>query len=284
MMQGADINPAFSDSFSKLLSLDIDLSYKALLLELPSVSTLMQRQTEVDFEPIYEAKAKLAKHLAITYKEELLSLYDEHHQVDSELDSLSMGKRSLKNRVLHILSGNETQELAELTRKQYKESKSMSDRVIALDILENFHPEFAQVANADFYSKYKDQTLVMNKYFSILASSNREGTLNRVQALQSDEVYDEKVPNLVRSLIGVFARNYKHFHAKDGHGYSFIADKIIEIDKINAQMASGLSGAFKIYTRMNKTNKELMKKELERIVATKGLSKNSFEIISKILK
>ncbi|RUM62841.1 MAG: aminopeptidase N [Sulfurimonas sp.] len=284
MMQGADINPAFSDSFSKLLSLDIDLSYKALLLELPSVSTLMQRQTEVDFEPIYEAKAKLAKHLAITYKEELLSLYDEHHQVDSELDSLSMGKRSLKNRVLHILSGNETQELAELTRKQYKESKSMSDRVIALDILENFHPEFAQVANADFYSKYKDQTLVMNKYFSILASSNREGTLNRVQALQSDEVYDEKVPNLVRSLIGVFARNYKHFHTKDGHGYSFIADKIIEIDKINAQMASGLSGAFKIYTRMNKTNKELMKKELERIVATKGLSKNSFEIISKILK
>ena len=284
MMQGADINPAFSDSFSKLLSLDIDLSYKALLLELPSVSTLMQRQTEVDFEPIYEAKAKLAKHLAITYKEELLSLYDEHHQVDSELDSLSMGKRSLKNRVLRILSGNETQELAELTRKQYKESKSMSDRVIALDILENFHPEFAQVANADFYSKYKDQTLVMNKYFSILASSNREGTLNRVQALQSDEVYDEKVPNLVRSLIGVFARNYKHFHAKDGHGYSFIADKIIEIDKINAQMASGLSGAFKIYTRMNKTNKELMKKELERIAATKGLSKNSFEIISKILK
>ncbi|MDF1882559.1 aminopeptidase N [Sulfurimonas sp. SAG-AH-194-C21] len=284
MMKGSPINPAFTDSFGKLLSLDTDLSYKALLLELPSVSTLMQRQEEVDFEPIYEAKEKLAKHLALVYEEKLLALYKENHQTDAELDSLSMGKRSLKNRVLRILSGNETQALAALTRKQYEESMSMSDRVVALDILENTHPEFASVAHADFYSKYKDQTLVMNKYFAILASSHRSGTLDRVQALQNDEVYDEKVPNLVRSLIGVFARNYKHFHSKDGHAYSFVADKIIEIDKINAQMASGLAGAFKIYTRMNKTNKELMKKELERIAATDGLSKNTFEIISKILK
>ena len=284
MIQGDEINPAFTDSFGKLLSLDIDLSYKALLLELPSVSSLMQRQDEVDFDPIYEAKEKLAKHLAVTYKDKLLALYTEFHQTDAELDSLSMGKRSLKNRVLRILCADETQELAELVRKQYEESQSMGDRVVALDILENTHPEFAQVGHADFYSKYKDQTLVMNKYFSILASSHRSGTLDRVQALQNDEVYDEKVPNLVRSLIGVFARNYKYFHAKDGHGYSFVADKIIEIDKINAQMASGLAGAFKIYTRMNKTNKELIKKELERIIATEGLSKNSFEIISKILQ
>ncbi|HIC12825.1 MAG TPA: aminopeptidase N [Sulfurimonas sp.] len=284
MIQGSQINPAFTESFGKLLSLDIDLSYKALLLELPSVSTLMQRQEEVDFEPIYEAKEKLTKHLALVYEEKLLSLYAESHQTDAELDSLSMGKRSLKNRVLRILCGNETQALAELTRKQYEESQSMGDRVVALDILENSHPEFAQVAHANFYSKYKDQTLVMNKYFAILASSHREGTLDRVQALQNDEVYDEKVPNLVRSLIGVFARNYKHFHAKDGYGYSFVCEKIIEIDKINAQMASGLAGAFKIYTRMNAQNKALMKKELEKIAATKGLSKNTFEIINKILK
>jgi len=123
----------------------------------------------------------------------------------------------------------------------------------------------------------------MNKYFSILALSQREGTLQRVQALQSDKAYDEKVPNLVRSLIGTFARNYKYFHAKDASGYAFIADKIIEIDAINAQMASGLAGAFKIYTRMNTVNRDLMKVELERIVATKGLSKNVYEMISKIL-
>jgi aminopeptidase N len=97
----------------------------------------------------------------------------------------------------------------------------MTDKVVALDILENCDAGLAQTAMKDFYNKYKDQTLVMNKYFSILAASHREGTLDRVMALQNDEVYDEKVPNLVRSLIGVFARNYKHFHAKDGSGYKF---------------------------------------------------------------
>ncbi len=284
MMQGEEINPLFVASFGHLLDLELDRSYKALLLELPSVSTLMQRQEKVDFEPIYEAKEKLAKHLAVTYEEKLLSLYKENHKTDVELDSLSMSKRSLKNRILYILSSLAKEEIAELTRKQYEESQSMSDRIVALDILENSFAKLAKDALADFYSKYKDETLVMNKYFSILSSSEREGTLSRVIELQEDRVYDEKVPNLVRSLIGVFARNYKHFHAKDGSGYAFVADKIIEIDKINAQMASGLAGSFKIYSRIKETNKLLMKKELERVVSTQGLSKNSYEIISKILK
>jgi aminopeptidase N len=88
----------------------------------------------------------------------------------------------------------------------------------------------------------------------------------------------------VRSLIGAFSRNYKHFHAKDGAGYNFLVEKIIEIDTINPQMASGLAGAFKIYNKMNEHNKLLMQKALKRVVSTQGLSKNSFEIISKILK
>ena len=284
MIAGADIDPEFIESFGHVMALDIDLAYKALLLELPSVSTLMQRQDEVDFEPIYTAKEKLVKVLAVKYHDELLSLYTKYHECEAKLDSRSMGKRSLKNRVLRILAGGESEALALLAKKQYEEAQSMSDRVTALDILENSHAEYAQNALYDFYTKYKSETLVMNKYFSILAASHRTGTLGRVKVLQNDAVYDAKVPNLVRSLIGVFARNYKYFHAKDGTGYTFVADEIIEIDKINAQIASGLAGAFKIYTRMNGVNKALMKKELERVVSTQSLSKNTFEIISKILK
>ena len=284
MMDGAEIDKTFVEAYGYLLDLEMDYSYKALLLELPSVSTLMQRQSEVDFDPIYEAKERLSLHLATTFKAKLEKLYSQNHSTDVELSSEAMGKRSLKNRVLRMLGALDSEEVAQLAKLQYEESQSMSDRVVALDILENIHAEFAEVALNDFYTKYKDQTLVMNKYFSILAASHRVGTLDRVMALQNDEVYDEKVPNLVRSLIGVFARNYKYFHAKDGHGYSFVVDKIIEIDKINPQMASGLCGAFKIYDKMNDKNKTLIKSELERIISTHDLSKNSFEIISKILK
>ena len=195
-----------------------------------------------------------------------------------------MGERAIKNRCLRLLSALNDSEVLLITQEQYRDSLTMTDRVVALDILENSSAELSTIAMADFYERYKNDTLVMNKYFSILSASEREGTLDRVQALQNDKAYDKKVPNLVRSLIGVFARNYKCFHAKNAKGYSFVADKIIEIDKINAQMASGLCGAFKIYEKMNKVNKELMKSELERIISTQSLSKNSYEIIAKILK
>ena len=285
MMQGLELNEAYVEAYGALLDLETDLSYKALLLELPTVTTLMQRMDIVDFEPIYEAKERLSKTLASKYKEKLLALYLKNHEPQSAgIESEDMAKRALKNRALRVLSALESKDIIELAKQQYEASLTMTDRVVALDILENTYAEYAEITLADFYSKYRDETLVMNKYFSILAASERAGTLDRVQALQNDAAYDEKVPNLVRSLIGVFARNYKHFHAKDGHGYSFVADKIIEIDKINAQMASGLCSAFKIYDKMNPINKALMEAELKRVISTQLLSKNSYEIVSKILK
>ncbi|WP_294966555.1 aminopeptidase N [Sulfurimonas sp.] len=285
LMECGHIDKEFIKAYGYILDLDVELSYKALLLELPSVSTLMQRQDVVDFVPIYLSKDRLECKLATLYKDKLISLYKQNHSPkNKQLDAINMGKRAIKNRVLRLLSSLESSEVISMAKKQYEESLTMTDRVVALDILENITSKEGEVALKDFYNRYKDDTLVMNKYFAILAASTRDGTLDRVKVLQNDEVYDEKVPNLVRSLIGAFARNYKHFHSIDGHGYAFVADKIIEIDKINPQMASGLASAFKIYERLNKENKELMKKELERILAVETLSKNAYEIISKILK
>ena len=285
MMSGEKIDEEFIAAFGYLLDLDVELSYKALLLELPTISTFMQRQEVIDFEPIYEAKEKLSQHLATTYKEKLLELYESNHKpLNQDIDSLSMGERALKNRCLRLLSTLESDAIIDLVSKQYGTSLTMTDRVVSLDILENTTELLSELALSDFYAKYSNDTLVMNKYFSILSASEREGTLDRVIALQNDAAYDEKVPNLVRSLIGVFARNYKHFHSKDGDGYKFVADKIIEIDAINPQMASGLCAAFKIYEKLNKTNKVMMKAELMRVVSTQSLSKNVYEIVSKILK
>lgn len=285
IMSSGVVDKEFVQAYGYLLDLDLDNSYKALLLELPSVSTLMQRMKIIDFEEIYKARDKLEEVLAQRYKDKLFKLYNENHfAYDKDLDSKSMAQRALKNRVLKLLSSLDSDNVVDVAKKQYENSITMTDRVVALDILENTDAKYATVALEDFYNKYKNDTLVMNKYFSILAASSRVGTLDRVMALQNDEVYDEKIPNLVRSLIGVFARNYRHFHSKDGLGYKFVADKIIEIDKINPQIASGLGGAFKIYEKMNEKNKIMMKVELERVVSTHSLSKNVFEIISKILK
>ncbi len=284
MLVGQDIDEAFLGAYGHLLDLDVDLLYKAHLLELPSISALMQMQEKIDFKLIYDVKERLLKKIVHTYKEKLLAIYSTNHFPLSErLEAKDIGQRAIKNRVLKILSASKEDTIAQLAKKQYEESVTMTDRVVALDILENIHAEFADEVLADFYEKYKDETLVMNKYFAIIASADKEELLERVERMQLDKVYDEKVPNLVRSLIGSFSRNYKYFHKEDGNGYKFLADKIIAIDKINPQMASGLAGAFKIYDKLLDTNKELVKKELERVVSTHSLSNNTFEIVNKIL-
>ncbi|WP_428737067.1 aminopeptidase N [Sulfurimonas sp.] len=284
LIDGEDISE-FVDAYGYLLDLELDLSYKALLLELPSITTLMQKQEVVDFEPLYEAKEKLSMMIAQRYETKLLELYTQNNEPNnSELDSLSIGRRALKNRVLTLLGALKSEKVLTLAKEQYDNTVTMTDKVVALDVLEMFEESERVEAFEDFYNKYKNNTLVMNKYFALLAASSRDGLLQRVQDLQSDAVYDEKVPNLVRSLIGVFARNYKYFHKKDGSGYDFVANKIIEIDKFNPQMASGLAGAFKIYPKMNEKNKNLMEITLKCVISTQGLSKNTFEIVNKILK
>ncbi|MBD3824048.1 MAG: DUF3458 domain-containing protein, partial [Epsilonproteobacteria bacterium] len=285
LMAGKGVDSAFVDAYGYLLGLDLDLSYKALLLELPNITTLMQRQEVVDFEPIYAAKEALELELATVHKAKLLELYNAFHMPsDDSLSAESMGKRALKNGVLKLLSTSKDEAVLQMAKEQYENSITMTDRIAALDILENNSASLSATALADFYARYKNDTLVMNKYFAILAASSREGVLDRVMALQNDPAYSEVVPNLVRSLIGVFARNYKYFHAKDGLGYKFIAQKVLDIDKINPQIASGLCSAFKIYEKLNRTNKDLMRTELECIVSTHSLSKNVYEIVSKILK
>ncbi|MBA1433243.1 MAG: aminopeptidase N [Epsilonproteobacteria bacterium] len=285
MMQGKGIDEAYVEAYGYLLDLDVERSYKALLLELPTISTLMQRQEAIDCEELYGVHETLTEHLATLYKEKLLAIYHANHfPYDSQINGESIAKRALKNRALKLLSSLQTQEIALLAKAQYDNSVTMTDRMVALDVLEHTDESLAEIAFKDFYEKYKENTLVMNKYFALLSSSLRDDILHRVKALQNDEVYDDRVPNLVRSLVGTFARNHKHFHAKDGEGYKFVADKIIEINKINPQMASGLCSTFKIYDKMNKENQKLMKRELMRVISTQSLSKNSFEIIDKILK
>ena len=274
IMKTDEIDSDFIDAYGYIIDLDVDSSYKSLLLELPTVSNVMQKEDVVDFDLICDAIDKLHLSLASTYKDKLLSLY-------KNLDGLTIKSRTLKNRVLKIMQILKTDEIVGLAKEQYKSAENMTLKIVALDVLVNISD--AKDELEDFYNEYKNDTLVMNKYFATLASSTKSDVLSSVIKLEDDEVYDEKVPNLVRSLIGSFSRNYRYFHSKDGSGYRFIAKKIIEIDTINAQMASSLSGAFKIYTKLNKTNKELMKKELESILLVKNLSKNTYEIVDKIL-
>jgi len=286
MMEGAEVNERYIQSYGAILDdASIEEMFKSQILELPSITTLMQRQTSINVASILEAQEKLKRIIAKRYFNELLHTLNElYNPSNAHIDGASIGKRALKNRVLGLLMCAEEESIYTLCLSHYYEAHSMSERLAALDLLENYAPELAKSALEDFYNRYCDQTLVMNKYFSVLASSRREGTRERVIALQENRAYDVKVPNLVRALIGSFARNPVAFYDRSGDGFAFVADKVIEIDALNPQIASGLAGAFKNYGRLNSEQKILMGSELERIKNHPNLSNNVYEIVSKILE
>ncbi len=280
------VDDIYLDAFGAVLQ-DENLDYmlKSQILELPSTTVIMQAQEIIDVDAIYKAKKVLKEALFLHFNEEMTRVYLELHDPENcDINSFNIGKRALKNLLLQYLMSSQKSDKISLALSQFKESVTMTDRIIALDLLENYAPLQAQKCLNEFYETYKNDTLVMNKYFSILSAADRDDVLDRVQSLQNDPMYDVKVPNLVRSLIGVFARNMRHFHAKTGYGYSFVADKIIELDAINPMIAAGLSGAFKSYNRLDEEHEVLMRNELKRILAVESISKNVFEIVQKILK
>jgi aminopeptidase N len=284
MKEGA-VDETYLEAYGRLLDDDtIDRMFKSQLLELPGIAALMLTQEVIDVAPIYAARNTLKAALARRYGAKMEALYRTlHAPSDTSIDAGSMGARALKNVLLELMMEGKVHGAADLCRAQYADSVTMTDRLAALALMEHHLPDVSPMALQAFYDRYRHDTLVMNKYFSVSAASERPGCLERVVVLEKDPCFDMKVPNLVRALIGTFSRNHLHFHDKSGEGYRFVAEKIVELDAINPQIASGLAGAFKLYKRMHPDNRAAMKTELERILRAAGLSKNVYEIVEKIL-
>lgn len=194
-----------------------------------------------------------------------------------------MGERDLKNKVLDLLSYVDGDKYKTTSFDQFKAASNMTDEIGALATLVNSNSTFKDEALKAFYDKWKHETLVMQKWLSVQAAASYDSTYDTVLKLEKDAVYDRTIPNLVRSLLAQFSQNKMQFNHPSGRGYKLVADRILELDKLNPQVASRLASAYKDYKRTPASLKALMKPELERVLGTEGLSKNVFEIVSKIL-
>ena len=135
----------------------------------------------------------------------------------------------------------------------------------------------------DFYEQWKDEQLVMDKWLILQASSSLPSTLESVRNLMDHPAFSISNPNKVRSLIGAFGANHRVFHTPDGAGYKFLADRILELDARNPQIASRLTTPFSTWKRYDSSRQGLIKTELQRIIDTKGLSGDVFEMVRRSL-
>ena len=125
---------------------------------------------------------------------------------------------------------------------------------------------------------------MLDKWFSLQAIVAKPEALSVVENLVDHPAFSITNPNKVRALIGAFSSNYLGFHREDGLGYQFYADRVLELNLINPQVAARMVGVFNNWQVFAEPNKSLMKHQLERIQSSDNLAKDVTEIVSKALK
>ena len=161
----------------------------------------------------------------------------------------------------------------------------MTDTLAAIRALVFMESPLAETALSAFEANWKEDALVMDKWFIMQAIKPGRDTVNKVQELMSHPAFSIQNPNKVRALIGVFSMlNPTGFHASDGSGYAFHADRVIELDAINPQIAARMTTAFNRWKRYDDDRKALMRVELQRIAAVENLSGDVSEIVVNALR
>jgi aminopeptidase N len=126
---------------------------------------------------------------------------------------------------------------------------------------------------------------VVNKWLALQASSQLPDTLSNIKHLLTHDGFDINNPNKVYALIGTFGSyNPERFHDHSGHGYNFIADRVIELNNKNPQVASHVINGLTQWKRIEGDYGIMMKKALEKIQHSGHLSKDVNEIVTKSLQ
>jgi aminopeptidase N len=263
----------------------LDRAFKAQCLILPDENYLADQMEVADPSAIHHARQWLREHLAADLRKTLLNTWQDNLEADpQQVDAATVGRRSLKNACLSYLSLLDDEIFIELCANQAQLAHNMTDVLAALGILTHRDCPQREEQMAAFYRKWKSEPLVIDKWLSLQAQSSLPQTPQIVENLLRHEAFNIKNPNRVRALIGAFCQgNPYHFHAQDGRGYAFLADRILEIDSFNPQVAARLTTPLGRWRRYDAGRQQLMKTQLERIAAREDLSRDAGEIVEKSL-
>jgi aminopeptidase N len=261
----------------------LDPAFTADAVLPPSESFLGDQVAVVDPEAIRAARDALRSELGRALEPQWRAAYASTAANRYEYSPAAKSARRLKTVALNYLMAGRADGAAALARRQYDEADNMTDRQGALGALASSDSPERQGALAAFYERYRADPLVLDKWFTVQALSTRDDTLAVVEGLAKHPDFTLSNPNRMRSLVGAFASNQRAFHDRSGRGYRFLADMILAVDRLNPQTAARLVPPLGRWRRFDAARQDLIKAELERIVATPGLSKDVFEQASKSL-
>jgi len=262
-----------------------DEAFKALLLSPPSEPDLAVAAAPADPGPLHEAREALRRRMAMRLGDQLRSLHLRLQESGGfSPGPFQAGRRALRNAALELLAADPRSVNLERAVGHYEAAGNMTDAMGGLNALIRLGGEEFERALAHFYDRWRDEPLVVDKWFALQARDPSEGALGRVIGLTAHPAFDPRTPNRLRALVATFAGfNPARFHDPSGAGYRFLADQILAVDAFNPSVAARLVDPLGQWGRYTPTLGALMRAELERISRAPGISKNVYELASKAL-
>ncbi len=273
--------------FQKVLTKDFhqDKAFISQIMTLPGEDYLAEQMAEIDVVAIHRVREFVRREFGTRLAEPMLRIYRDYKQQPYTYSPEMAAERRLKNLCLSYLMAAGTDEAHALCLKQFTHADNMTDELSALTYLSHSGSPKSQTAQNSFYEKWCKDTLVLDKWFSLQATTPLPQTLARVKELMQHPLFTIKNPNKVRALIGSFAAgNPICFNEINGAGYALLADTVLELDSLNPAIASRLLGRLSRWRRYKEPYGKLMQDQLKRIINKPNLSKGVYEIATKSLE
>ena len=278
-----DSEPVVRAIRATLQSNALDPAFKAEAILLPSESLIADRMDVVDPDAIHRSRDRLRTEIGQALMGDLQGAHRIGGAEGDDLSPSAKGIRRLRTVSLGLIAAADEPQAAALAKSQFDAADNMTDRQGALGVMVSLDaPERPQALDA-FYERFRDDPLVLDKWFALQAASQRDDTVDQVMKLAAHPDFVITNPNRLRALAGTFGANHFAFHRADGRGYAFLADMIIAADKLNPQVAARLVPPFGRWKRFEPKRAAMMREALERIAASPGLSKDVYEQVTKSL-
>ncbi len=283
--EGASPDAQYLDALQSLVRDDaLDPAFRALVLSPPSESEIAQALADQGVTPdpdaIHDAAETFAQTLAQNLSDSLPRLFAASKvEGPYKPDARDAGLRALNGRILALLTRIDG---AEAAAKQFETADNMTVQNTALACL--LKAEKGEAQSQAFYEQWKDDRLVMDKWFALqVATARPERAPGVAEALTRHPLFTIKNPNRFRAVMGALSMNHAGFHKADGSGYRLLADQLIALDPLNPQTTARMCTAFQTWKRYDADRQEKILTELKRIKAVDGLSRDTNEMVSRIL-
>ena len=269
----------------------LDAAFKELVLTLPDEDYIGEQLDVVDPQRIHAVCEAMRQQLAIDLRNDWQWAWEQHEHTGAYApDPVSTGRRALAGLALSMLclaaraSGD-----AVWPGKAYQRTKdagNMTDRLNALAALVDSGHALAAPALERFYAQFRHEPLALDKWFALQVHAPDRGgdVLPRVRELMRHPDFSLRNPNRARSVVFSYCHgNPAAFHRRDAAGYIYWADRVLELDPINAQVAARLARAMDAWARLAEPYRSAAREAIARVATRPELSTDVREVVTRAL-